>query len=95
MSNETIHQINVTKYFIPLPEGDYDFQEHLTDYLLTDILNANKQINKLEVRVKELERKLQIAEICLQDIATFEDDIIARFSARKALKQMEEVNANI
>lgn len=65
MSNETIHQINVTKYFISLPEGDYDFQEHLTDYLLTDILNANKQINKLETRVKELEQKLnaQFAEM--------------------------------
>ena len=65
MSNETIHQINVTKYFISLPEGDYDFQEHLTDYLLTDILNANKQINKLEARVKELEQKLnaQFAEM--------------------------------
>ena len=57
MSNETIHQINVTKYFISLPEGDYDFQEHLTDYLLTDILNANKQINKLEARVKVLEEE--------------------------------------
>lgn len=59
MSNEKSHKIDVIKYFVPLPEGDYDFQEHLTDYLLTDILNANKQLEKYEARVKELEKYLQ------------------------------------
>ena len=59
MSNEKSHKIDAIKYFVPLPEGDYDFQEHLTDYLLTDILNANKQLEKYEARVKELEEKLK------------------------------------
>ena len=56
---EELHKIDIIKYFVPLPEGDYDFQEHLTDYLLTDILNANKQLEKYESRVKELEKYLQ------------------------------------
>lgn len=57
------------------------------------MISSNKTPRELEleVRVKELEQKLKIAEICLQDIATFEDDIIARLSARKALQKMEEV----
>ena len=59
MSNEKSHKIDAIKYFVPLPEGDYDFQEHLTDYLLTDILNTNKQLEKYEARVKELEEKLK------------------------------------
>ena len=57
------------------------------------MISSNKTPRELELeaRVKELEQKLKIAEICLQDIATFEDDIIARLSARKALQKMEEV----
>ena len=62
MSNEKVHKIDAAKYFIPLPEGDYDFQEHLTDYLLTDILNANKQLEKYETRIKELEREYESLE---------------------------------
>ena len=35
--------IDIDKYFKPLPkEGDYEFQEHLTDHLLGDILIANE-----------------------------------------------------
>lgn len=53
--------------------------------------NMSPREIELEARVKELEQKLKIAEICLQDIATFEDDTIACLSARKALQKMEEV----
>lgn len=100
MSNEAMHQINVTKYFIPLSEGDYDFQEHLIDYLLTDILNANKQINKLESRIKELEEKLKIAEETLIEISksykiigTTDKLIHYQYSleAEKAKQALEEI----
>lgn len=74
MSNEKSHKIDAIKYFVPLPEGDYDFQEHLTDYLLTDILNANKQLEKYEVRVKELEEKLNAQFTEMEEKLTSEEN---------------------
>ena len=106
MSNEKSHKIDAIKYFVPLPEGDYDFQEHLTDYLLTDILNANKQLEKYEARVKELEEKLkrktQECEELLKENQqlrnSLSDSLIFKFTGqenetnryRKALEEIEK-----
>lgn len=46
---------------------------------------------ELEARVKELERKLEIAESTLKDIATFDNYIVAQCDAQEALQKMEEV----
>ena len=51
--------IDVNKYFKPVVEDgvgciDYDFQEHLTDYLLGDIIEQNKEMAKLQDVIKEI-----------------------------------------
>ena len=108
MSNEKSHKIDAIKYFVPLPEGDYDFQEHLTDYLLTDILNANKQLEKYEARVKELEEKLkrktQECEELKERLVRTEEDLkyqcvdcmnVKSDRYREALEEIEKVINNI
>ena len=108
MSNEKSHKIDAIKYFVPLPEGDYDFQEHLTDYLLTDILNANKQLEKYEARVKELEEKLkrktQECEELKERLVRTEEDLkyqcvdcmnVKSDRYREALEKIEKVINNI
>lgn len=50
--------INVEKYFKPHIENvgctDYEFQEHLTDYLLGDIIEQNEQVVKYHDIIKEI-----------------------------------------
>lgn len=50
--------IKVEKYFKPHIENvgytDYEFQEHLTDYLLGDIIEQNEQVVKYYDIIKEI-----------------------------------------
>lgn len=47
--------------------------------------NMSPRELELEARVKDLERKLDIAESTLKDIATFDNYIVAQADAQQAL----------
>lgn len=73
--------IDVDKYFKPLPkEADYDFQEHLTDHLLGDILTTNEE----QLRLLEENRKLKI------QINNLNDELQELSNVRKQLPDIQQ-----
>ena len=53
--------INVEKYFIPYKDdfnADYIFQEHLTDYLLKEILEANEHLKRKNKKLARISERL-------------------------------------
>lgn len=68
--------IDVGKYFKPLPkEGDYEFQEHLTDHLLGDILLANETEQTLRNDCMDTKRALYKLTEELKEVSQVRKDL--------------------
>lgn len=68
--------IDVGKYFKPLPkEGDYEFQEHLTDHLLEDILLANETEQTLRNDCMDTKRALYKLTEELKEVSQVRKDL--------------------
>lgn len=71
--------INVEKYFIPYKDdfnADYIFQEHLTDYLLTEILEANEHLKRKNKKIAKIgERLLKVSYLDCATTRILKNDI--------------------